>query len=131
MRGQQTFVMIDRTDRRPRTGHEDRATGPRGASSGRRVLIWEVLAEVSNSRRAAFAVLLGLTLIAAGCSSDQDEGAPVSAALKSSVVELRQSLGQQWGEPIPGLAAAASVGEGSAVSAVASGSATTRSSTSW
>jgi D-alanyl-D-alanine carboxypeptidase len=81
------------------------------------------LAEVSNSYRAALAALLGLTLIAAGCSSDQDEGAPVTAALTNSVVELRQSLGQQWGEPIPGIAAAAVVGEGNAVSAVVSGSA--------
>lgn len=50
-------------------------------------------------------------MLAAGCGAAEPEmNSSVSDMLERSVGELRESLGRPWGRPVPGLAAAATVG---------------------
>ncbi len=63
--------------------------------------------------------------VAPACGSKPDSKSQVNAALAGSVKELRESLLEEWGVTVPGLAPAAVWGEknADAVSAVASGAA--------
>ena len=79
-----------------------------------------------NARGIAFVgtVSIMLSIAVLGCGpGDAVPNAQVTAALTKSVSGLRASLGQRWGRPIPGLAAAAAT-EGETLPSVAvSGSA--------
>lgn len=62
---------------------------------------------------AVFALFAGLV----ACGHPGDQSSQRDNALENSITELRISLGEQWGEPIPGLSAAVLVGGNASVAA--------------